>query len=515
MKLYSQYDRKKEILRLPEKRVVIAGTGSGCGKTTVTSGILQCLKNRKISAAAFKCGPDYIDPMFHEKILNTKSENLDLFFCGTEEVRRLAAEASQGCEIGVAEGVMGFYDGIGMTEEASTYEAAKALSAPVILVMGGRGMAASLLAVLEGFLHHREDSRIRGVIFNRLPAKLYGRLSRRVRELGVEPLGYLPADSRLEIGNRHLGLVTAGEIENLHEKMRLLARQMEETVDIGGILKIASEAEPLSARVPEKIAAAQKRVRERRESFEGKNRQKIITAESGEFPRIALASDEAFCFTYRSSLTLLESLGAELVPFSPLRDGKLPEDIDGLILSGGYPELYAAQLEKNETMRRSVRHAAEEGMPLLAECGGFIYLHQAVEGADGGGKMYRMAGVIPETCCRGKRLDQFGYISLTPRKSGMAAAPGDTLKAHEFHYWKSTDPGKDFTAKKADGSRDWQCGYSSETMYAGFPHLFLYSSPEAAARFVIRCLEFRRKRRDSEWTERMEREGERNENKMI
>lgn len=135
-----------------------------------------------------------------------------------------------------------------------------------------------------------------------------------------------------------------------------------------------------------------------------------------------------------------------------MRDGKLPEDIDGLILSGGYPELYAAQLEKNETMRRSVRHAAEEGMPLLAECGGFIYLHQAVEGADGGGKMYRMAGVIPETCCRGKRLDQFGYISLTPRKSGMAAAPGDTLKAHEFHYWKSTDPGKDFTSKKQTGA---------------------------------------------------------------
>ena len=168
-----------ERISLPGSRIVIAGTGSGCGKTTVTSGLLQCLKDRGVSAAAFKCGPDYIDPMFHEKVLGTKSENLDLFFSGREALRYLAADSGRGCDIGVAEGVMGFYDGVGMTETASTYEVAKALDAPVILVLSAAGMASSVLAVLEGFLNHRSDSGIRGVIFNRLPAKLYDRPAER------------------------------------------------------------------------------------------------------------------------------------------------------------------------------------------------------------------------------------------------------------------------------------------------------------------------------------------------
>ena len=440
----TRMQRKAAFCSLPPKRIVIAGTGSGCGKTTVTSGLLQCLRDRNIPAAAFKCGPDYIDPMFHEKILETKSENLDLFFCGAEEMRWLAAESASGCEIGVAEGVMGFYDGIGMTEEASTYEAAKALAAPVILVIGGRGMAASLLAVLEGFLHHREDSRIRGVIFNRLPEKLYGRLARRVKELGVEPLGYLPSDSRFEIGSRHLGLITAGEISDLREKMQSVARKMEETVNVDGILELASEADALRARMPGKIREAERRMKRRIPEF----------AESPSSSlRIALAWDEAFCFTYRSNLTLLKRLGAELIPFSPLRDERLPDDTDGLILSGGYPELYAAELEKNVKMREAVRTAVERGMPLLAECGGFIYLHEAAEGAEEEEPaMYRMAGAIPGTCYRGRRLDQFGEITLTAGKSGLAAEKGEKRKAHEFHYWKSTAPGADFTAEKADGA---------------------------------------------------------------
>ena len=177
-------------MKLTEKRIVIAGTGSGCGKTTVTSGLLQCLVNRGISAASFKCGPDYIDPMFHEKVIGARSGNLDLFFSDEEMLRYLAASASQGCEISVAEGVMGYYDGIGMTEEASTYQVARALRAPAILVIGARGMASSVLAVLEGFLCHKADSNIRGVIFNQLSSRLYERLKDQVCSLGVEPVSY-------------------------------------------------------------------------------------------------------------------------------------------------------------------------------------------------------------------------------------------------------------------------------------------------------------------------------------
>ncbi len=490
-----------ERISLPGSRIVIAGTGSGCGKTTVTSGLLQCLKDRGVSAAAFKCGPDYIDPMFHEKVLGTKSENLDLFFSGREALRYLAADSGRGCDIGVAEGVMGFYDGVGMTETASTYEVAKALDAPVILVLSAAGMASSVLAVLEGFLNHRSDSGIRGVIFNRLPAKLYDRLADRVRHLGIEPLGYLPADGRAEIGSRHLGLITAGEITDLKEKMKVIARWMEKTVDIDGVLRLASEAKPASAEIPLQIVSAEKRAKERRN-----------------FARIAVASDEAFCFTYKSNLSLLERLGAELVPFSPLRDRRLPADVDGLLLSGGYPELYAEQLESNKDMRSQIRGAVRRNMPTLAECGGFLYLHTFIEAAenavkDDAGqkkgtvqrtaasrrkKMCEMADVIPGECRRKGLSGQFGYIIMEARKDGLIASEGERLRAHEFHYWQSSSPGEDFSAEKADRSREWKCGYSSETLYAGFPHLFLYSSPKAAERFVNRCAEFRRGRKAEE-----------------
>lgn len=562
-------------MKLTDKRIVIAGTGSGCGKTTVTSGILQCLVNRGISAASFKCGPDYIDPMFHEKVIGTRSGNLDLFFSDEKMLRYLAASASQSCEISVAEGVMGYYDGIGMTDEASTYRVAKALRAPAVLVIGARGMASSVLAVLEGFLHHKPDSGIRGVIFNRLSEKLYSRLEGQVRSLGVEPLGYLPSDSRVEIGSRHLGLVTAGEITDLKDRLNVLAQWMEETVNIDGIVRLAGQADPLEAELPESIESARRRLSEyysmesarlrmgecysmavdcrrtneysdiepgcRRvdEIFSGKStvestvESAVLSADAGKEPdsaknengqknekenrksclslrpKIAVAKDDAFCFTYRANLDLLKELGAELVPFSPISDADLPKDIDGLIISGGYPELYGDALESNVSMRLAVKSAIEGGMPVIAECGGFMYLHRAVEGTEqeaaGGEKadfsggfrrMYEMAGVFDGECHKKDRLVRFGYIEMTARENGLLAEAGGRLKAHEFHYWDSAGNGSSFLAEKADRSRSWECGISTETMYAGFPHLFFCSSPDAAERFVKKCAEYRRIKKD-------------------
>lgn len=493
-------------MKLTERRIVIAGTGSGCGKTTVTSGLLQCLRDRGIKTASFKCGPDYIDPMFHESVLGAKSGNLDLFFSDEEMLRCLAAAGARECEISVAEGVMGYYDGVGLTDRASTYRVAAALQAPVILVIGARGMASSILAVLEGFLHHRADSNIRGVIFNRLPAKLYGRLAEQTARLGVEPLGYLPSDSRVEIGSRHLGLVTAGEIRDLKQRLRILADQMEKTVDVEGILRLAEKAPSLEAELPAPLAEAAERVR-------------IFSAEISRPPVIAVAKDEAFCFTYRENLEILRQLGAEIVFFSPLRDERLPEHADGMLISGGYPELYARELSENETMKASVRAAAEDGMPLIAECGGFMYLHRSLESAEKSaadtpgksrgdfeshrgqgcrasrGKMYDMAGVVDGICYRKERLGNFGYLVLTSAEDGMLLAAGGKLKAHEFHYWESTCGGDGFLAEKADGSRSWSCGISGENMYAGFPHLFFPSVPEAAERFVRRCAAYRMRKR--------------------
>ncbi len=535
-------------MKLADKRIIIAGTGSGCGKTTVTSGILQCLVNRGISAASFKCGPDYIDPMFHEKVIGARSGNLDLFFSDEKTLCYLAASASQECEISVAEGVMGYYDGIGMTDEASTYRVAKALRAPAVLVVGARGMASSIMAVLEGFLHHRQDSGIRGVIFNRLPGKLYGRLKDQVQNLGIEPLGYLPSDSRVEIGSRHLGLVTADEIADLKDRMHILAQWMEETVDIDGILRLAEEAEPLESELPKSVASARRRMDEyfsvRSAEFSGDSsagavKRSDLQKEESENdlnhrqirPKIAVAEDEAFCFTYRANLDLLKDLGAELISFRPLSDDDLPPDIDGMIISGGYPELHAADLEKNRTLRFAVKSAIENGMPVIAECGGFMYLHRAIEGAaeetgdeeksdfsfsdserknvspsDGKRRkdkndktadfhrMYEMAGVIDGECHRKDRLVRFGYIEMNAKENGMLAEAGERLKAHEFHYWDSDESGTAFLAEKADHSRSWECGISTETMYAGFPHLFFCSSPSAAERFVKKCAEYRRTR---------------------
>ncbi len=454
-------------VRMTPGRIVIAGTGSGCGKTTVTSGLLQCLKNRGIRTAAFKCGPDYIDPMFHEAVLGVKSGNLDLFFSDGEMLRWLAASGAGGCEISVAEGVMGYYDGIGMTEEASSWQVAEALRAPAVLVIGARGMAASVTAVLEGFVNHREDSRIRGVIFNRLPPKLYGRLAEQAEKLGITPLGYLPADSGFALESRHLGLVTAGEIADLKEKMKLLAETMEKTVDVDGILKLAKEAGPSDASVPERILRAARSAADRPK------------------PRIAVAEDEAFCFTYRDNLRILRLFGAETVSFSPLRDEKLPEGADGILLSGGYPELYAKKLSENRSMRKSVRDAVRSGMPVIAECGGFLYLHERIEDAAGG--MYEMAGAVPGECRRGSRLGRFGYVQLTAESDGLIARRGEVRKAHEFHYWKSDSEGADFTVRKADRSSSGKCGVSSGTMYAGFPHLSFCADPEIARRFVEKC----------------------------
>ena len=228
-------------------RVLIAGTGSGSGKTTVTSGLLQCLVNRGLDAAAFKCGPDYIDPMFYERITGARAGNLDPFFSDEKTLRWIISRAEERSDISVIEGVMGYYDGIGFTSEASTFSVARAVNAPVVLVINCRGMGASVGAVLKGFLDWPEitDSCIKGVIFNNMSEKLYRQAAEMAESMGVRPLGYLPRRAALTLESRHLGLVTAGEVADIKEKMKLIASEMEKTVDIEGIIDLAAEAPAL------------------------------------------------------------------------------------------------------------------------------------------------------------------------------------------------------------------------------------------------------------------------------
>jgi cobyrinic acid a,c-diamide synthase len=296
-----------------------------------------------------------------------------------------------------------------------------------------------------------------------MSAKLYGQASQMAESMGVKPLGYLSPNKNITLESRHLGLVTADEIIGLKKKMDMIASEMEKTIDIDGITELASTAPELKAAEPEFI----------------KHLKKADV-------RIAVASDDAFCFTYRENIDLLELMGCEIVYFSPLHDTSLPENISGMILSGGYPELHAAELAANKEMLRQIHDAVTSGMPVIAECGGFMYLHEELEGGDG--VIYRMAGAVKGRCFSTKTLQRFGYINLRACHSGMLCPKDSEMKAHEFHYWDSDNCGGSFIAEKPDGSRHWSCGILTDTMYAGFPHLFFYESPEIAERFVDKCL---------------------------
>ena len=445
-------------------RLLLAGTGSGCGKTTVTCAVLQALTDRGLKVGAFKCGPDYIDPMFHSRIIGAKSANLDGFFFPENTLRYLLAKNSRDRDVSVIEGVMGYYDGAGMTSTlASTWETGRTAAAPAVLVVSARGAALSVLAVIGGFLDFQADSGIRGVILNHCSPMAYRALAGAVRERfggRVEPYGFLPPMPACALESRHLGLVTAGEVEGLREKMGALARQAEETVDLDGLLRLAESAPPLSFRPVE-------------------------LPRYGERVRVAVARDRAFCFYYDDSLEALEEMGGELVSFSPLVDQRLPEDIHGLYLGGGYPELYAGALAENVSMRRSVREAVAGGLPCIAECGGFMYLTEAIGGRP-------MAGALPGGCFDAGRLTRFGYVTLRAGRDNLLCRAGEEIRAHEFHRWDARDPGGDFTAQKP-GGRSWSCAAATDTLYAGFPHFHFYANPAFAKNFYEACLKEKRR----------------------
>ena len=437
-------------------RVLIAGTGSGCGKTTVTCALLSALKKRGLDIGAAKCGPDYIDPMFHRSVIGAPSTNLDPFFFDENTTRFLLAKNGAKRELTVIEGVMGYYDGLGLTTaRASAYDLARITQTPVVLIVNAKGASLSILAQIKGFSEFVPESFIKGVILNNCSEKVYSALAPEIESrLGIRPLGYMPRIAEAEIGSRHLGLITAEEIAGLQEKMNRLAAQAEKSLDLNGVIELARESPELG--------------------FEPKR------FEKREPVRIALARDKAFCFYYDESLELLREMGAELIPFSPIEDAALPEGIHGLYLGGGYPELYAERLSSNSPMRESVFKALKNGLPCIAECGGFMYLTESIAGLP-------MIGFIKGKSFDNGRLTRFGYVTLTAEKDNMLCKKGVSIPAHEFHHWDSEEPGGAFTAAKPDG-RSWPCVHASETLYAGYPHIHFYADPEFASGFYNACI---------------------------
>lgn len=442
-------------------RVMIAGTGSGCGKTTVTCAVLQALTDRGLQLRSFKCGPDYIDPMFHTKVIGVPSRNLDGFFMDREVLRGLLARNSAGADLSVLEGVMGYYDGIGMTGEASSCAVARETETPVILTVPCRGMSTSIEAVIQGFTQFRTPSGIRGVIFNELPPSLYPALKEYCARSGLRACGYLPHVAGAEIASRHLGLVTADEIPELRASLQKLARTAGETLDLDAICRLAATAGKLKALMPE-------------------------TPCTGRPVRIAVARDLAFCFYYEDNLDLLRELGCEIVPFSPISDPELPEGISGLLLGGGYPELHAEELEKNAGMRASVRRAVLGGLPTIAECGGYLYLHRRMLSPEG--RSYDMTDVLPGTCRFTEKLQHFGYVTLHAQKDTILCRRGDSVRAHEFHRYVSDLPADTFRTEK--GTWTWMSSVSGKNFVAGFPHLHFYADRQTARRFVEACVRY-------------------------
>ncbi len=431
------------------KRIMISAMQSGSGKTIVSCGLMTALKKRGLSVAGFKCGPDYIDPMFHTRVLGIPGRNLDLFLQGEEGVRRTLGKADG--DIAVVEGAMGFYDGINRTADASAWDTARVTDTPVILVLRPRGQSLSLAAQVRGMQEFRTPSHIAGLFLNDVRPSLYQSMKTMLEcETGLPVIGFLPPMEEAVLPSRHLGLVTAEEIADLSGRIEAVAEAWERYTDLDHLLALAS------GRMPEDS----------------------LPEEAADKPlcRIAVARDEAFSFYYQDNLDALAAAGAEPVFFSPLYDSRLPE-ADGLYLGGGYPELYKKELSGNASVRNEIREAVRGGMPVVAECGGFLYLQQDLCGTD------PMAGVLPGSGFRTEHLCRFGYLTLRAEADSLLFRAGEEIPAHEFHYWDSTDCGNHLAAYKPDG-RSWRCGFTSATMYAAFPHLHWGGKLPMAERFA-------------------------------
>ena len=446
-------------------RLMLAAASSGSGKPTIACAILQALTRMGEHPVSFKCGPDYIDPMFHRQVLGVPSRNLDLFFSDEATAAYLLQKNSENFSLAFIEGVMGYYDGIATTTEASSWQLAKATQTPVVLVLNCKGMSVSIAAQLGGYLSYQPDSQIKGVILNQVSKSIYPEIKALIEQrYDVAVCGYMPKMSDCSLESRHLGLVTAEEIGDLQQRLEKLGEQAMQTIDLPLLLKIAAQA-PALAVPPVQLPAP--------------NPTPL---------RIGVARDKAFSFYYADNLELLEQLGAQLVEFSPLHDPQLPDDLDGLLLGGGYPELYADTLSQNRTLMAQIKASLLNGLPCIAECGGFQYLCEQLEGADS--KSYPMVGFLPGSSFRTPSLRRFGYVRLTAQKDNLLCKKGEGFAAHEFHYWDSQHCGNGCIAQKPYRRSSWECVVCDENFWAGYPHLYFYANVQMAKNFLNRCNRF-------------------------
>ena len=501
--------------------IMIAAVGSGSGKTLITCALLHIFKQNNINPASFKCGPDYIDPMFHKKMLGVPSRNLDVFLSGRDGIMQVLRKGMRDSDLAVIEGVMGFFDGISASSsEGSSCDIARITGIPVILVVNCRGMSRSIIPIIKGFAGYDGGCSIKGVILNNISDTLFDKIREDViRETGLPVIAHLPHMEDAVFRSRHLGLLMPDEITDMHERTVRAAEQLDKRLDIKKLLLLCTgdasvmppEIITQDAITPENITPdaimpgdmPKEDMPENMQPYaittdaitpdvmppdailRERQRPEVKRARPGSdrAVRIGIARDEAFCFYYEDNIELIKELGAEIVFFSPLTDEHIP-DVTGLILGGGYPELFAGTLSENISMLESIRRAAAEGMPILAECGGFLYLQEYLEDPDK--KTYPMAGIFKGRAFMTDRLRHFGYVEVIAKEDMPYLKAGEKIRGHEFHYYDTTGSGEVFEIRKPSGDRSWKGYKLVNNALGGFAHLYYPSKPDFIRRFLGR-----------------------------
>ena len=453
---------------MSERRIVIAGTGSGVGKTTLTIGLMAALKKRGLTVQGFKCGPDYIDPTYHSAVTNRVSRNLDSWMLPKETVLDIFTHGSKSADISIMEGVMGFFDGKNpKTNEGSTADISMITKSPVLLVVNCASMARSAAAIVKGFQAFAEGPNIVGVIANRVGSEGHFKIVKTAieQECEIPVIGYLKRELDIEIPERHLGLIPSIERGDLDPFFEKLGNLIAETVDLDKLLEL-SLAEPLDV----------------------KQTSSLFTKKKESSVRIAVAKDAAFNFYYPENLELLESYGAEIVYFSPLANDALPENIEGLYIGGGFPEEFTSELSQNVRAKESIKLAIENGLPTLAECGGYMYLTQSIETT--GQEKHEMVGIIPGEVKMQSKLAALGYREISGQNDNFLLTENQTARGHEFHY--STFHANEeipyaYETKGMRGTK--QEGYLKFNLVAGYTHFHFASCLNLVENWVRKCLE--------------------------
>jgi cobyrinic acid a,c-diamide synthase len=457
-------------------RVVIAATGSGAGKTTVTVAILAALRARGMRVAAFKCGPDYLDPTYHARVLGAPSQNLDAWMMGREAVLATLARAAAGADIAVIEGMMALFDGVAPDrDEGSTAEIAKWLDAPVVLVLDASGIARTVGAIAAGFIRFDPALRLGGLLCNRVGGRGHLGLLRAARP--ESPIvGGLPDSTELAFPERHLGLFSADRGNVPDAVFDGWARLAADWIDLDAIVALARSAPRLAV---ESTAST-------------------VTSPPRQRARIGIAYDDAFHFYYEDNLRRLEDAGAELVRFSPVHDAKLP-DVDGLYFGGGYPEAHAAALSGNAAVLGALRRLARAGAPIYAECGGLMYLCEGIRTLDG--RVWPMAGLVPGIAAMNDRLQAIGYVEVESRGATIFGPAGMRLRGHQFRY-STMEPTADsarvtrvYTVTPRWGGGAFEEGYAAASVLASYVHTHWASNPAPPAGFVESCARARQTRK--------------------